>query len=1032
MGFVRLFTVALTMLMPAAVAHAQVMYSVNGGTPATMPTNGQIVVGAITSDTLVHVFESGTSDVVLPTLNLEKIILHGSASSGARLYILIAAENAAFPAEFQSRAFLAPGLVEFGVDQFGESVATSLSIINPSNSSDHSLRDASVLAMGVAHNTSGAIDVGRVFRIQALGVTNGSGGIDGGIVHSDITAHTHNILRNDGTTGLGLLTINVIAAGKGITGDITALGVRSPSGATQQQASIGRVIVGPTDSVVGIQRNILAEDGTIGTVYTTGPIGDAEVSPQVIPKIWAGDGIGEISARSEDAVTPLNKDFTVAVESNRMMTRGTGYSWGVPREDGVLQLIRTAGDYDGPEIRAGNIACAVPSVAGLTPPGSSCGLLGIIIGGTCRAPITIDWMVLDAMFIARSFEEQIIVGRFMNGGIVATGTPDANGVSLGGVIERVDIGNSDLDPSMGPEYTNLGVGLCGTDTGLFNPSPNEDAWFGYGLGAAPPVSVDGVIRATDSIGVCNIRALANEYKQFSSGGFEYRTNPPRVEAPHIVSLYLGDLRCGVVWSGKLGATTFDDFYATIDIVNVGCMGPHSDVWMKNWGPLSGGRVANFSGNVLGDIHVPSVPAGRTITIGKRLGDSSLPPFSDGGLPTQFTRECWPLSSIVPTEFNNISSSEETLPRNTKFPNNLLNNPCTTPLRGRVWIEHEDGLEGQIIINGEASTYSPAAQWSGEIDIGFREAPPSPLCPGKVISRDPGPSEYKAPIYAIPSNDLGGGAIGLVPYRLYAPDCEPQHHNDWNYDADVANWPRCEDNVLINSRFNGPVTTPNGTLPQQSAKIRFYGPVWTAAPLEAPVEEQPYQVFYWISVEPIVFWADVTEAFTITLNRGSNGFDFSREVVVSHNNAMGPVAEGFYAVVFNTQEREPEVQPRYPLYCDGTTASPSPAPRVNVNGTVGYYFRLYPDCNGDGCIDDQDTRCPDFAGPCPADMDDDGAFPVGTPDGAVEISDLLYFLAGFEAGSLAVDLTSSLANGVPDNAVDVNDLIFFLTHFEAGC
>lgn len=54
-----------------------------------------------------------------------------------------------------------------------------------------------------------------------------------------------------------------------------------------------------------------------------------------------------------------------------------------------------------------------------------------------------------------------------------------------------------------------------------------------------------------------------------------------------------------------------------------------------------------------------------------------------------------------------------------------------------------------------------------------------------------------------------------------------------------------------------------------------------------------------------------------------------------------------------------------------------------------------------------------------------------PDCAVDINDLLFFLGGFEAGDLSVDLTNS-GFGLPDCAVDVNDLLFFLQHFETGC
>jgi len=70
--------------------------------------------------------------------------------------------------------------------------------------------------------------------------------------------------------------------------------------------------------------------------------------------------------------------------------------------------------------------------------------------------------------------------------------------------------------------------------------------------------------------------------------------------------------------------------------------------------------------------------------------------------------------------------------------------------------------------------------------------------------------------------------------------------------------------------------------------------------------------------------------------------------------------------------------------------------------------------------------------CPADVDDDGNFPGANADGGVDINDLLFFLAAFEAGSSAADLDDGTNSGVPDNGVDISDLLFFLSHFEAGC
>ena len=71
-----------------------------------------------------------------------------------------------------------------------------------------------------------------------------------------------------------------------------------------------------------------------------------------------------------------------------------------------------------------------------------------------------------------------------------------------------------------------------------------------------------------------------------------------------------------------------------------------------------------------------------------------------------------------------------------------------------------------------------------------------------------------------------------------------------------------------------------------------------------------------------------------------------------------------------------------------------------------------------------------AGNCPADLDDGSG--TGTPDGGVDINDLLYFLVQYEAGSIAADLDDGSGSGTPDGGVDINDLLFFLTRYEGGC
>lgn len=73
---------------------------------------------------------------------------------------------------------------------------------------------------------------------------------------------------------------------------------------------------------------------------------------------------------------------------------------------------------------------------------------------------------------------------------------------------------------------------------------------------------------------------------------------------------------------------------------------------------------------------------------------------------------------------------------------------------------------------------------------------------------------------------------------------------------------------------------------------------------------------------------------------------------------------------------------------------------------------------------------EYVARCGADIDNGSG--LGLPDGNVDISDLLYFLTQFEAGSKAADIDDGSGTGMPDCGVDIADLLYFLTRFEAGC
>jgi glucose/arabinose dehydrogenase len=83
----------------------------------------------------------------------------------------------------------------------------------------------------------------------------------------------------------------------------------------------------------------------------------------------------------------------------------------------------------------------------------------------------------------------------------------------------------------------------------------------------------------------------------------------------------------------------------------------------------------------------------------------------------------------------------------------------------------------------------------------------------------------------------------------------------------------------------------------------------------------------------------------------------------------------------------------------------------------------PDANANGIPDSCESLCA---------TDMTGSDGLGTPDGAVDINDLFFFLTSFENGTARADLDNGSGAGTQDGAVDINDLLYFLIRFEAGC
>ncbi|MGD9789914.1 MAG: GC-type dockerin domain-anchored protein [Phycisphaerales bacterium] len=302
--------------------------------------------------------------------------------------------------------------------------------------------------------------------------------------------------------------------------------------------------------------------------------------------------------------------------------------------------------------------------------------------------------------------------------------------------------------------------------------------------------------------------------------------------------------------------------------------------------------------------------------------------------------------------------------------------------GGIEIGDTAGLGGQVIINANATT---SGLWSGDISVGASTLDPS-----------------VATAYTTPSTSLGGGAVGLVPYRLYASDCFPRHDDNWLISTSEP--------YIMNSELNG--TRPDlngGFLPKVPAKMSFYGPIASSS------TSPPVRVWIWLHN---TYWMDVTDHCDVSIS----GRSISISAASGHT-----LSAGYYAALAQTSPG-PDA-----LVCLGTFASTPPSVAPNTldasgNPVAQYNFYVFPDCDSNGVIDS--TGSGQYCGPCVADCDDGTG--TGTPDGGVTIDDLLYYYAEFQNGSIFADIDDGSGTGVTDGGVTIDDLLYYITRFQGGC
>ncbi|MCE7975247.1 MAG: hypothetical protein DYG92_13135 [Leptolyngbya sp. PLA1] len=201
-----------------------------------------------------------------------------------------------------------------------------------------------------------------------------------------------------------------------------------------------------------------------------------------------------------------------------------------------------------------------------------------------------------------------------------------------------------------------------------------------------------------------------------------------------------------------------------------------------------------------------------------------------------------------------------------------------------------------------------------------------LCAANLAPHRPPSSEQDhAPFYHRLPADLGGGAIGQVPFHLHGFACEPPLTND------------IDDRAFSNAAFCQLEGVDGATYPIQKIVLDFYGYVRVDDDAGTPDrEESPVSV----TLESDPGGYDFSRDLDITVRRGSTG-DLSRGIIIrGRPDVLLPAA----AYVIRPQLGEDHL-----LLCDGLFDTTPPTPVAAFE----YNFKLWSDCNRNGVDDETD-------------------------------------------------------------------------------
>lgn len=877
--------------------------------------------------------------------------------------------NASFPLVFN-------GAASFGTHP--DASGRTFIVTGPADSLGRTLEQRTRLAIAATSTISGAIRVGTVFRLQAF---------------------------NAGIEATGTISANVTGTFQGIQ-YVTAGGEISGAMLTETfgtvASSISEVSVGPSANAVGITGDVINDGGSILRVQSTGPIGSALRRST----IRARDGIGQIRTRNDSTIA---KDMYVDVEARRV-------GGATATSPVILGRIESSGNIYG-TINADYILIGAPTDAlasALSP--------GVYAQGDMMADVNIE-VAVRGTIIGKTIQGSITIGRQLFGSIIAWDVDNASAPP----IPLISIGHNEaLEDTIKNSYNRGFIGEASGDfTNIRDPGVRDQIY----QRPAPSLTesddaFDSLIIAP-SIGTIDIAEMTRyEYypvpEQVFNGTifvdryWEAEESVPVIESPAIGHLKIDLFREGVVWSGKFD--TFDNlFYRLNDTdksddflalggvlatpgvpdAEIGCMGTGAQLW------ISGFNRVVVDRDVRGRINVLNFAPTSVISIGGALSTQASTPSACGCLESGpvSMRLCDDLPAFASQQFNIFATSPSLNPRTLA---------ALTLERGTISVAGADAFHGQIIINAQNSSASPADLWKGRVLVAEAEPEPADqiVFEPRVSTTDP-ITPFTAPYYTSVSSAFGSGSIGLAPFHVHESDCYPVATASPGIQVPYGVFAVRQTPIVVT--YYGPVTVGDNTLPPVRVENRngFGG------------------------------WDDVTSSFTFALQGrnvkimpGGNGSPFQRigEFRVSPYTApptlRSPPAD------------DPILNLFINLRCDQVATNP---PVASYPHGGYFYFSL---------------GCDAMGYPHPADICgagatyDNGVVDVG-PDGMVTIEDFLVFLTAFGDGVGCPSTPNHPCNPAdvsgpggtyyvgtvsvdPDGQLTIEDFLIFLAAFADGC